>query len=71
MIKGSLTRQKLQNSKGYAKSPEFSPALGLIVFGEKSVATNLRYFKSLVRSITIFFCTHIYIQVTEKPFTSK
>ena len=27
---------------GYAKSPEFSPALGLIVFGEKSVATNLR-----------------------------
>ena len=36
------SRQKLQNSKGYAKSPEFSPALGLIVFGEKSVATNLR-----------------------------
>ena len=27
--------------QGYAKSPEFSPALGLIVFGEKSVATNL------------------------------
>ena len=40
LVKGSLTRQKLQNSKGYAKSPEFSPALGLIVFGE--VATNLR-----------------------------
>ena len=34
LVKGSLTRQKLQNSKGYAKSPEFSPALGLIVFGE-------------------------------------
>ena len=34
--------EKLQNSKGYAKSPEFSTALGLIVFGEKSVATNLR-----------------------------
>ena len=31
-----------KNSKGYAKSPEFSPALGLIVFWEKSVATNLR-----------------------------
>ena len=31
-----------ENSKGYAKSPEFSPALGLIVFGKKSVATNLR-----------------------------
>ena len=29
-------------SKGYAKSPEFLPALGLIVFREKSVATNLR-----------------------------
>ena len=27
LVKGSLTRQKLQNSKGYAKSPEFSPAL--------------------------------------------
>ena len=36
-----LTRQKLQNSKVYAKSPDFSPALGLIIFGEKSVATNL------------------------------
>ena len=41
LVKGSLTRHKL-NSKGYAKSPEFSPALGLIVLGEKSVATNLR-----------------------------
>ena len=36
LVKGSLTRQKLKNSKGYAKSPEFSPALGLIVFWEKS-----------------------------------
>ena len=42
LVKCYLTRQKLQNSKGYAKSPEFSPALGLIVFREKSVATNLR-----------------------------
>ena len=41
-IKGSLTRHKLQNSKVYAKSPEFSPALRLIIFGKKSVATNLR-----------------------------
>ena len=24
------------------ESPEFSPALGLIIFGKKSVATNLR-----------------------------
>ena len=38
LVKGALTRQKLQNSKGYTKSPEFSPALGLIVFGNKSVA---------------------------------
>ena len=36
--KGSSTRQKLQNSKGYAESPEFSPELGLIIFREKSVA---------------------------------
>ena len=42
LVKGSSTRQKLQNSKVYAKSPEFSPALGLIIFGKKSVATNLR-----------------------------
>ena len=34
--------QKLQNSKGYAESSEFSPALGLIIIWEKSVATNLR-----------------------------
>ena len=57
---GSLTRQKLQNCKVYAESPEFSPALGLIIFGKKSVATNLRYIRSLVRSITIFF-VHIII----------
>ena len=42
LVKGSLTRQKLQNSKVYAKSPEFSSALGLIIFRKKSVATNLR-----------------------------
>ena len=39
---GSSTRHKLQNSKGYTESPEFSPALGLIIFGKKSVSTNLR-----------------------------
>ena len=42
LVKGSLTRQKLQNSKGYAKVTGFSPALGLIVLEKKSVATNLR-----------------------------
>ena len=29
LVEGSSTRQKLQNSKGYTESPEFSPALGL------------------------------------------
>ena len=62
LVKGSLTRQKLQNSKVYAKSPEFSPALRLIIFGKKSVATNLREIRSLVPSITICFVhTYIYI----------
>ena len=42
LVKGYSTGQKLQNSKGYAESPELSPALGLIIFGKKSVATNLR-----------------------------
>ena len=42
LVKGSLTRQKLHNSKVYAKSPEFLPVLGLIIFGKKSVATTLR-----------------------------
>ena len=42
LVKVSLTRQKLQNSKGYAKSPEFSPEMRLNLFGKKSGATNLR-----------------------------
>ena len=42
LVKSSLTRQKLRNSKDYAKSPEFSPALRQIIFGKKSVTTNLR-----------------------------
>ena len=42
LVKGLSTRQKLQNSKGYTESPEFSPALGIIIFGKKFVATNLR-----------------------------
>ena len=39
LVKGCLTRQ---NSKVYAKSPEFSPVLWLIIFGKKSIATSLR-----------------------------
>ena len=41
LVKGSSTRQKLQNSKGNTESSEFSPAQGLIIFGKKSVATKL------------------------------
>ena len=33
-------RQKLQNSKSYAESSEFLPALGLFIFKKKSVATR-------------------------------
>ena len=34
-------RQKLQNSKGYAESPGFLPALGqFIIFKKKSVTTT-------------------------------
>ena len=29
LVKGSLMKKKLQNSKDYAESPEFLPALGL------------------------------------------
>ena len=37
-VKGSSMRKKLQNSKDYAESSEFLPALGL--FKKKSVATT-------------------------------
>ena len=30
----------MQNSKGYAESPEFSPALGLIIFGRETDQKN-------------------------------
>ena len=40
LVKGLLMRQKLQNSKGYAESQEFLPALGLFIFMKKSVATT-------------------------------
>ena len=53
LVKGSLTRQKLQNSKGYAKSPEFSPALGKIIFAQLQFFLDDNY---------------IYIQVKKKAF---
>ena len=36
LVKGLSMRQKLQNSKGYAESPKFLPALGLFSFKKKS-----------------------------------
>ena len=39
-VKGSSMRKKLQNSKGYAESPEFHPALALFILKKKSVSTN-------------------------------
>ena len=38
--KGFIMRKKLQNSKGYAESPEFLPALGILIFKKKSVTTT-------------------------------
>ena len=40
LVKGLSMRQELQNSKGYAESPEFLPALGLFIFKKKSVTTT-------------------------------
>ena len=55
-------RQKLQNSKGYAESSEFLPALGLFIFKKKSVATSRgKLDPSVVRLITFFLCTHTHI----------
>ena len=35
LVKGSLTRQKLQNSKVYVKSPEFFASTGANYFREE------------------------------------
>ena len=64
-----MTRQKLQNSKVYAKSPEFSPALGPNYFREEVCRYKFEVNKIPSSLNYNFFCTHIYI--TEKPFTSK
>ena len=44
-------RQKLQNSKGYAESLEFLPALGLFIFKKKSV--NLARLRTQVIICTV------------------
>ena len=51
MVKGSSTRQKLQNSKGYTESPEFSPFSGRRL----SLTSSLKY---------NVFCTHILYRQT-------
>ena len=53
-------RQKLQNSKGYAESPEFLSALGLFIFKKKSVATRGKLDPSSLDN-TIFLYTKLYI----------
>ena len=40
LVKGSSMMKKLQNSKGYAESPEFLPALELFIIKKKSVPTT-------------------------------
>ena len=40
LVKSLSLRQKWQNSKGYAESPEFLPVLGLFIIKKKSVATT-------------------------------
>ena len=49
-------RQKLQNSKGYAESPEILPVLRLFIFKKKSVATTWS-------SLDYNFYTHTYIYI--------
>ena len=38
VVKGSSTKQKLQNSKGYTESLEFLSVVGLFIFKKKAVA---------------------------------
>ena len=65
LVMGSSMRKKLQNSKGYAESPEFLPALGLFIFQEEVRRYNWRQIRSLVRSITFFW--YIYIYIMDRP----
>ena len=54
LVKGLSMRQKLQNSKGYAESPGFLPALGLFNFKKKSVATTCKVNFDDYASILLF-----------------
>ena len=62
MVKGLLTRQKLQNSKSYTESPEFSPALGLIIFGEE--VCSYKFEVNKITSSQFFFVHTYYIILT-------
>ena len=61
LVKGSLTRQKLQNSKGYAKSPEFFVSTGANYFREE--VCQYKFEVNLIPSSLnyIFFMTTTYM----------
>ena len=59
LVKGSSMRQKLQNSKGYAESPEFLPVLGLFIQEEVCRYNEVNEIHSLLDYI--FLYTHLYI----------
>ena len=53
-------RHKPQNSKGYAESPEFLPALGLLIFNKNSVNLGKLDFNSLDYN---FLVTHTHTHI--------
>ena len=60
-------RKKLQNSKGYAESPKFLPALGLFVFKKKFVTTTGGKLDPSSLNYNFFVHTHTYIFITYLP----
>ena len=55
-------RQKLHNSRSYAKSPEFLQALGLFIF-MKSVATTIGKLDLWFARLQQKNCTHTHIYI--------
>ena len=66
MVKGLSMRQKLQNSKGYAESPEFLPALLVFIFKKKSIATIRGKLDPYFTRLQFFVHTHTYIMYIRK-----
>ena len=67
LVKGLPMRKKLHNSKGYAETPEFLPALGLIIFKKKSVATRRGKLDPCYARLQPY--TNIYIYTDTNPIT--